>query len=482
MSQNFESDFLKAARKLKRKNRKVLGQRIGKFFLISAIVIGLVYLLLKDDSPFRIDTIELSSKVFLLIGLGVILILGFVIYVIKLQAESKNYLCPKSSAFRADSLPVNHLSSIKGKYLIGFLILLIVIIRQANPSSFTNSPKDLLTRFQYGPTPPSLTSPWSWINHRTVHPAVASLPPDVEKSIKSVAEYIAQKEPDPYLRIKALHDYVTSRVTYDLNVLKTGRRPPQDAQTVFSTRKGVCEGYARLFTALGQAIDLDVVYITGKIRRDLAPADLIPMGLRLLHSDYDWTLHAWNAVKVAGNWQLVDTTWDDGDSYSVDYLMPPPEVMIASHLPEQSDWQLLPHPKNQDSFEKQLILKPQFFMESLEIISPKEYQTNVQKTALIQMKKPLNYHKKIGAVFAKSKAKTDVFSLWSLPENSPFVQENKKEIKMCKSQVNPGRLTQISCEFPETGDYQVLLVSVERGNSDAKKNISVIGQLKFHAL
>ena len=113
----------------------------------------------------------------------------------------------------------------------------------------------------------------------------------IEKSIKSVAEYIAQQESDPYLRIKALHDYVISRVTYDVNVLKTGLRPAQDAQTVFSTRKAVCEGYANLFMALGRAIGVDVVFIGGKVRRDLAPVDLIPTTLRLLNSNYDWTLY-----------------------------------------------------------------------------------------------------------------------------------------------------------------------------------------------
>ena len=85
------------------------------------------------------------------------------------------------------------------------------------------------------------------------------------------------------------------------------------------------------------------------------------------------TLHAWNAVKVVDNWQLVDTTWDDINSsqnpslYKSDYLIPPPEVMITDHLPEQSDWQLLHRPINQDYFEKQLILAPQSFAENLQV-------------------------------------------------------------------------------------------------------------------
>ena len=368
------------------------------------------------------------------------------------------------------------------KFFLISAIVLVAIILQTNPSLFTHSSKDFITRLRYNSIPPSLTSPWAWKNHETLHPIVTSLTPDIEKSIKSVADYIAQQEPDPYLRIKALHDYVISRVTYDLNVLTTGIRPAQDAQTVFSTRKAVCEGYANLFMALGQEIGIEVVFIGGKVRRDLAPVDLIPTTTRLLKSNYDWTLHAWNAVKVADNWQLVDTTWDDSDSakYSADYLMPPPEMMIASHFPEQLDWQLLHSPKNQDSFEKQLILTPQFFIEKLQVISPIEYQTDVQRKALIEVKKPPTYQKQIVAFFAERKKSG--FSVWSLPDSNPFTQENRANVKICQSQYNEGELTQISCQFPDIGHYQVILFSFEQGNDNVRKKISPIVQLRFNVL
>ena len=69
--------------------------------------------------------------------------------------------------------------------------------------------------------------------------------------------------------------------------------------------------------------------------------------------------------------------------------------MIASHFPQQSDWQLLHSPKNQVTFEKQLLLTPEFFIEKLQIISPREYQTNVKRKALIEVKKPPTYQKKL---------------------------------------------------------------------------------------
>jgi hypothetical protein len=186
-------------------------------------------------------------------------------------------------------------------------------------------------------------------------------------------------------------------------------------------------------------------------------------------------------VKVADNWQLVDTTWDDSDSaYSADYLMPPPEVMIASHFPQQSDWQLLHSPKNQDSFEKQLLLTPKFFIEKLQMISPREYQTDVQRKALIEVKKPPTYQKEIVALFGERKKVG--FSVWSLPDSNPFTQENRANVKRCQSQYNETEITQISCQFPDKGDYQVILFSFEQGNDKVRKNMSRLGQLRFKVL
>ncbi|MBD2088606.1 hypothetical protein H6F67_01855 [Microcoleus sp. FACHB-1515] len=302
------------------------------------------------------------------------------------------------------------------------------------------------------------------------------MPPEAEKSIQSVARYIADREPDPYLRIKALHDYVVSRVEYDLDVLKTGNRPLQDAQTVFATHKAVCEGYANLFVSLGQAIDIEAVYLEGRIRRDLAPLDLIPASLRALNSGYDWTLHAWNAVKVAGSWQLVDTTWDDGaNSYSTNYLLPLPQVMIVSHLPNNPDWQLLNDPKSQDAFEDQPILTPEAFIDGLTIASPTKYETAVQDVAVINVQHPSNYSKKIAALFIQT-AETE-FSLESLLPTD--TQTDKFEPQQCQSQQALSE-TEISCRFPASGDYQVLMFSLEEASSPEPR-ATPIAQLRFQA-
>jgi len=186
--------------------------------------------------------------------------------------------------------------------------------------------------------PQNNTRGWPW-EGSALHPAVANMPASAEVSIESVARYIAQQEPDPFLRVKALHDYAADRVAYDAPSYFARQYPPQDAETVFRTRKAVCAGYAKLLEALGQAIGEEII--------------LIPGDARTRTSDLGGEGHAWNAAKIQGNWYLIDATWDSGyvDSsgftkkYRTDYLFVPPEVMVISHFPDAPAWQLLPTPK-----------------------------------------------------------------------------------------------------------------------------------------
>ncbi|NJL57548.1 hypothetical protein HC928_22275 [bacterium] len=357
MSQNLESDFQKALRRHKQKKRKLMMQKIGAFLLICCILLGLVYLIFNFHSISNLGNIIVGSIDLYLGIFGLIVVISLVVYAVRRPTIKNLY----QSVLKRRK--IHYLMYGKNKAILAVSLLLVALIYQANPAILDNPFKSFIIHLKYNPEPPIAHSPWPWNNFQTIHPAVATMPTNIETTIESVAKYIGEREKDPFLQIKALHDYVLSRVTYDLEVLKTGIRPAQDAKTVFLTHKAVCEGYARLFQELARAIGLDVAYIEGRIREDLAPRDLIPGPLRLLKYDYNWTLHAWNAVKVGAAWQLIDTTWDDGDSdspYRSDYLMPPPNVMIASHFPDQQNWQLLHNSESHRSFEEQPILEPQF--------------------------------------------------------------------------------------------------------------------------
>jgi hypothetical protein len=180
-----------------------------------------------------------------------------------------------------------------------------------------------------------------------IHPLVENMPPEIETSIAAVAKYIVDHESDPVQRARIVHDWVADRISYDGPAFRTGRYPPQDAESVFRARKGVCAGYSHLFVALAKKVGLDAAFVVGDVRGP---------GMRL-----DGEPHAWNAVKAGGGWSLVDVTWDSGylegatfrKRYSVDYLMPSPDAFGIDHYPHAARWQLRDAPISRGAFLRQ---------------------------------------------------------------------------------------------------------------------------------
>ena len=307
------------------------------------------------------------------------------------------------------------------------------------------TPRPQPDRSGIGTTQPQQNTPgWPW-EGSALHPAVANMPASAEVSIESVARYIAQQEPDPLLRVKALHDYVADRVAYDAPSYFAGQYPPQDAETVFRTRKAVCAGYAKLLEALGRAIGEEII--------------LIPGDARTRSSDLSGQGHAWNAAKIQGNWYLIDATWDSGyvDSsgftkkYRTDYLFVPPEVMVISHFPNAPAWQLLPTPLSRGDFLRQPMLQPQFFAQGLKLLSPVRSQTDVTDAAVLQIDNPKQRFLKASFALKGAQPSTE-----------------------CAGQ--PSSAAQITCPLPMPGTYEVNLFS----DSEQYGQYAYIGQVEFN--
>lgn len=202
-----------------------------------------------------------------------------------------------------------------------------------------------------------------WPRPLIVHPAVQAMSGADEASIEAVGRHLAAREPDPFLRVKALHDWVVTRLTYDDDSLLPGKRKPQDAQSVFEGRTGVCEGYARLLVALGKVTGDQIVYVVGDVRE--ATGEAAPVG------------HAWNTVEIKGSWYVLDATWDDpkvdgraGNVYSTDYLFIPPSVAIFDHFPDDARWQLLSKPLTRGDFLRQPFARPGLARAGLTMVAP----------------------------------------------------------------------------------------------------------------
>jgi transglutaminase-like putative cysteine protease len=233
------------------------------------------------------------------------------------------------------------------------------------------------------PTPPPVMSV-TYPMQATVHPVVANMPPEVETSIANVGKYIAEHEPNPVLRVKALHDYVADRVAYDAAAYASGHIPHEDGdpQAVFRSRKGVCAGYAALMRELGRASGDEIAYVVGDARSAQRPME--------------GEGHAWNAVKIGGGWYLLDATWDAGPidgsafkkQYTTEYLFTPPEMFAVTHFPEQAKWQLLEHSLSHAEFFRRPVLAPAFFRWGLELRQPEQSQVTSEGPLLLEVANP----------------------------------------------------------------------------------------------
>lgn len=220
---------------------------------------------------------------------------------------------------------------------------------------------------------------WPW--PATVHPVVQGMTAGDETSPEAVVRFISARTGDPFERVKALHDWVVTRLRYDQASVAPGAvRKPQDAQAVFTSRLGVCEGYARLLVEFGRLSGDRIMFVTGEVREEQGA--LAPVG------------HAWNAVEIHGAWYLIDATWDDPvmadghDAYRTDYLFIPPQLAGLNHLPDEPRWQLRDDPLSRAEFLRQPLATPGLAREHLVLKQPTSAVVAVGDTFTLELDNP----------------------------------------------------------------------------------------------
>ncbi len=240
------------------------------------------------------------------------------------------------------------------------------------------------------PLPPPDDSGWPF--EPTIDVSVTTMPADAQVSIESVGRYFASAVPDPRRRVKAIHDFVTQRLTYDDDALAKivakdwEHVPSEEAADVFAARRGVCAGYAHLMTAIGKAAGVEIAYVTGYARGPL-DARGVPLGGE--KDSLAGSEHAWNAAHIGNRWYLVDATWDDGDDkYETTYLFTPPAWFGYDHLPDDATWQLVATPRSTAEFVRQPAVNPRLGVYGLSLISPTRSQISVSGSAEVVLDNP----------------------------------------------------------------------------------------------
>ena len=141
-----------------------------------------------------------------------------------------------------------------------------------------------------------------------------------------------------------------------------------------STHKGICMGYAALFTDIATKVGLKSYMISGYTKQNGVVDNLS---------------HAWCAALIDSTWLLFDPTWGSGhvkNSYFVrqinnSYFKAKPEEFIKSHIPFDPLWQFLSYPiTNQEFYENKIqINNKKTFFNYLDSLNRYETESELEK-------------------------------------------------------------------------------------------------------
>ena len=96
-----------------------------------------------------------------------------------------------------------------------------------------------------------------------------------------------------------LHDFLRHRITYARNEVTGNPETAAWAHNIDGAARGhgVCEAYARAYSYLCRLYGIEIIVVSGVSRGP----------------------HAWNYIKLDGEWYLIDVTWDDVATQSGQY-------------------------------------------------------------------------------------------------------------------------------------------------------------------
>lgn len=160
----------------------------------------------------------------------------------------------------------------------------------------------------------------------------------VDTKIASLVSKVNTATMTDFEKVKFVNDYIVQNTQYS-DATSTSAH---SAYTLIAEGKAVCQGYALFATKFLRALGLEAMYVTGEVYTGG---------------------HAWNLVKVDGEWYHLDTTWNDpvpdrGNGVRYNYFLISDEALSADHV-----WQRADYPKAlsekylfmhvvQDSYEK----------------------------------------------------------------------------------------------------------------------------------
>ena len=277
----------------------------------------------------------------------------------------------------------------------------------------------------------------SKINRELVQKTYKEIPSKSKLTLPKLINEIKEKSEKNNLSkenlIYLIYYWVTHNIAYDTNSYFSGRNADCTPEGVFRNGCGVCSGYARFYKYLNDKFNIETQCIT-----------CYSKGYGYKVGEAAKSNHEYNAIKIEGNWYLVDTCWSagnvNGTQFTFDfnefYFCCPPEYFITNHYPDDKEWQLLPKKISVLQYQKFPLLKDHFFSLGFTMIEP--FTNKIEGSGIISLK--LFFSNEINSIYILSS-----------------LEFNNKSVENCIKSTKKKDHFEIQVKLNNKGDYLLRL-------------------------
>lgn len=208
-------------------------------------------------------------------------------------------------------------------------------------------------------------------------------------SIQELADILAENVTTETEKARIIYAWISQHIAYDFTAYNDAvyhdKYPDVEAETVLRDRQTICSGYSNLYFALAEAMNLESTIIVGHAKG--ATPDL---------ERFQDVNHAWNGVRIDGEWYLLDATWGAGSitdgqfafDYKPYYFATAPSELIYHHFPKDSGWQLLAQTYTRADFDAAPNISDRFYNLGLELASHANHHISTSSRVEIKLKAP----------------------------------------------------------------------------------------------
>lgn len=159
----------------------------------------------------------------------------------------------------------------------------------------------------------------------------ASLAPEaIGKDPIALSNYLTSPYSTPVEKARSIYFWIIQNIRYDAEGYLAKEYASKSVDEILESKNGICDGFAKVFQALADHAGMEVISIEGRVKT--------------IDNGDDWPEdrgnHVWNALRVNGEWKIIDSTWASGfvrkDGFKPQpnhfFFLASPESLLTSHF------------------------------------------------------------------------------------------------------------------------------------------------------